>query len=146
MPHTGRTHQIRVHLQYLGYPIANDPLYNDAAWGPEKGKGGCYHKSDEQVKCLIFNIFGKTSSDDVFVFQLYKDLVAAHASKQYEHRVLSQSVDGLEQREESQLSNHELRLVPDPNCEWCNKTYMDPLPSQLTMYLHALSYKVDAIQ
>ena len=22
-------HQIRVHLQYLGYPIANDPMYSD---------------------------------------------------------------------------------------------------------------------
>ncbi|KAH8551596.1 hypothetical protein BGW37DRAFT_513344 [Umbelopsis sp. PMI_123] len=39
-PFTGRTHQIRVHLQYLGYPIANDPLYTDPlVWGESLGKG-----------------------------------------------------------------------------------------------------------
>lgn len=26
-PHTGRTHQLRLHLQLLGNPIANDPCY-----------------------------------------------------------------------------------------------------------------------
>ena len=40
-PLTGRQHQIRVHLQYLGYPIANDPIYsNPHIWGPNLGKNG----------------------------------------------------------------------------------------------------------
>jgi len=40
---TGRTHQIRVHLKYIGHPVAGDPLY-----GPRKtlkGKGQFLHAS-----------------------------------------------------------------------------------------------------
>jgi 23S rRNA pseudouridine955/2504/2580 synthase len=29
---TGRTHQIRVHLQHIGFPIAGDSKYGDLAW------------------------------------------------------------------------------------------------------------------
>ncbi|KAF7294058.1 PseudoU-synth-2 domain-containing protein [Mycena kentingensis (nom. inval.)] len=40
-PYTGRSHQIRVHLQFLGYPIANDPVYSETKiWGERLGKGG----------------------------------------------------------------------------------------------------------
>ena len=38
---TGRTHQIRVHMAYIGHPVAGDPLY-----GPRKtlkGKGQFLH-------------------------------------------------------------------------------------------------------
>ena len=33
-PETGRTHQIRVHLAYVGLPVAGDPVY-----GKLRGKG-----------------------------------------------------------------------------------------------------------
>ena len=28
-PHTGRTHQLRVHMRHIGHPIVSDPLYGD---------------------------------------------------------------------------------------------------------------------
>jgi len=35
---TGRTHQIRVHMKYIGYPVTNDPLY-----------GKCFNKDFGQM-------------------------------------------------------------------------------------------------
>ncbi|XP_055598085.1 pseudouridylate synthase RPUSD2-like isoform X3 [Uranotaenia lowii] len=56
-PLTGRMHQIRVHLQYLGFPVVNDPLYNHEVFGPNKGRGGDIGgKSDEQLVKDLINI------------------------------------------------------------------------------------------
>ncbi|KAL0274331.1 UNVERIFIED_CONTAM: hypothetical protein PYX00_006781 [Menopon gallinae] len=55
-PHTGRMHQIRVHLQFLGFPVVNDPLYNHVVFGPEKGKGGNIDKTDEELIRDLINI------------------------------------------------------------------------------------------
>ncbi|KAJ7420118.1 RNA pseudouridylate synthase domain-containing protein 2 [Willisornis vidua] len=62
LPRTGRTHQIRVHLQYLGHPIVNDPIYNMEAWGPDRGKGGKIGKTDEELlKALVEEHHSKQS-------------------------------------------------------------------------------------
>ena len=38
--HTGRTHQIRVHLTHLGFPLAGDDKYGDFAWNRTLAKSG----------------------------------------------------------------------------------------------------------
>jgi 23S rRNA pseudouridine955/2504/2580 synthase len=37
---TGRTHQIRVHLTHLGFPLAGDDKYGDFAWNKELARAG----------------------------------------------------------------------------------------------------------
>lgn len=40
---TGRTHQIRVHMQAIGHPIAGDPLYGGERGNPFQTQGQCLH-------------------------------------------------------------------------------------------------------
>jgi 23S rRNA-/tRNA-specific pseudouridylate synthase len=45
LPHTGRTHQLRVHMAALGYPIIGDPAYG--LYGEANPRGGC--SPDEEL-------------------------------------------------------------------------------------------------
>lgn len=66
-PITGRSHQLRVHLQFLGHPIANDPIYNSTlAWGESRGKGGIFHGLKARQHPLQPS-FGRSSSHDLSI-------------------------------------------------------------------------------
>jgi 23S rRNA-/tRNA-specific pseudouridylate synthase len=66
-PLTGRTHQIRVHLQHLGHPIANDPLYNHAIWGKRRADRGSPSLKEVAEQLLAETQFDEMPSDGTVV-------------------------------------------------------------------------------
>jgi len=64
---TGRTHQIRVHMQYIGHPVVGDPKY-----GPEKKRfaiaGQALHSAELSLKHPV------TSKDMLFTAPLPQDM------------------------------------------------------------------------
>ncbi|NXP53382.1 RUSD2 protein, partial [Heliornis fulica] len=167
LPHTGRMHQIRVHLQYLGHPIVNDPIYNMEAWGPGRGKGGKIGKTDEELlKALVEEHCSKQSLDILGISE--QDLISGAESKECGNLndctndtkdperndstacplSSNTNLETLEKIEElSSCDNRDERTgeksseEKDPLCIECRMRRRDPSPKELVMYLHALRYK-----
>lgn len=60
---TGRTHQIRVHMAYIGHPVAGDPVY-----GPKKPAGGLHGQ------CLHAKLIGFIHPRDHRYLEIESDL------------------------------------------------------------------------
>jgi len=135
LPKTGRMHQIRVHLQYLGFPIANDPLYNSTIFGANKGKDGEFGKSREQL------------IEDMIKFHSVENWIESEEYKQsrMEDKDTSSELDKLEKSDTVEIEDNsdkssDAREYFDEHCVECRTVYKDPPSDTLVMFLHALKY------
>lgn len=118
LPLTGRTHQLRVHLQFLGHPISNDPIYaNQRVFGPDLGRDRADGDKDEDIISRLSKM-GKTEVADAVAY--HDEMVDAY------HRRKAEKMTG--------------KL-----CEICDTPlYSDPGPHELGIYLHAKKYACEA--
>lgn len=114
-PVTGRTHQLRVHLQFLGHPISNDPIYaNQRVFGPALGRGHSEAENDEDIMTRL----SRMGKEDV------ADAVAYH----------DEMVDAYEKRKAERMTGE--------TCDVCDTPlYSDPGAHELGIYLHARRYR-----
>jgi tRNA pseudouridine synthase 9 len=114
MPITGRTHQLRVHLQYLGHPISNDPIYaNQRVFGPSLGRGHSEDENDEDIMTRL----SRMGKEEI------ADAVAYH----------DEMVDQYNKRKAEKMTGE--------TCDICDTPlYSDPGVHELGIYLHARRY------
>ncbi|XP_020610181.1 RNA pseudouridylate synthase domain-containing protein 2-like isoform X1 [Orbicella faveolata] len=169
VPHTGRMHQIRVHLQWLGYPIINDPIYNHESWGPLRGKHGVsdqlvYKVISELAKSSTITTINSTNCNDAerqkeqYSQTSTCDLIDQAGSSEFEETNSSNKDESVEQQscvvqvmnsrdngdclnQDSQSCTDTTEQYYDKDCSECQIIRRDPTRSELIMCLHAVSYK-----
>ena len=114
LPLTGRTHQLRVHLQYLGHPISNDPIYcNQRVFGPSLAAGDDLSDNDEDIISRLSRM-GKSEVAEAIAYQ--DEMMEEYNKKKAEK-------------------------MTDEVCEICDTPlYSDPGVHELGIYLHAKRY------
>ncbi|KAJ2313553.1 DRAP deaminase [Coemansia sp. RSA 2704] len=144
-PKTGRTHQIRVHLQFLGFPIANDPLYNNVeVWGDAKGKAGALPQAlAESAEPAELVEPAEPADGGEPIVRPAKMVGACDGDRKNDSwKTLIRRMEDWKDRQDA--IEHVNACVGDSGpgvCEKCsNPVLLDPLPHELCIWLHAWRY------
>ena len=113
-PVTGRTHQIRLHLQYLSHPIINDPLYNNLFW------------KDLLEACGPADIYKGTG---------WIEKVKEMTQKMSKSPLFQQEENDEYTENENENDQQSTAICPD-----CENPRDDPDPGTLSIDLHAYKY------
>lgn len=174
-------------MQYLGFPIINDPLYNQpTVWGKNNGKNGEYELTKEEIEQNFLKVHTyeawiikqeqldneafendqNTDKTDLNEENCKNEDENLNLKRKHEEDLLDEenlkkskleveeSLTKEESPETTQVSEileevdpnlvgfDEKLLTKDGECFECKQIYRDPKRPEMTMYLHALSYKV----
>lgn len=154
-PGTGRTHQIRLHLQATGHPIANDPNYGGDMWyANPKGRKECEEAQARLEALDIFSIQPASrveASDKRVVAESNDNHVPTKSLVTTDVPATQHEVDRMAQLPRRNESTESLSDFIQRTCVWCarcagqslaERSRMELLVRSPGIWLHALQYQV----